>query len=60
MQEAASKLEFAKAALLRDQIMELKKTTGEDKEATAMSSKLMSATYSRPKRTRKVSSNSKQ
>ena len=31
MQEAASKLEFEKAALLRDQIMELKKGAASDK-----------------------------
>jgi len=37
MQEAASKLEFEKAALLRDQIMELKKTTGGEKDAAASS-----------------------
>jgi len=59
MQEAAGKLEFEKAALLRDQIMELKKTTGGGKDAAAESSKPMRATYSRPKRTRKASSNSK-
>jgi excinuclease ABC subunit B len=59
MQEAASKLEFEKAALLRDQIMELKKGAASDKEASAMNSKPMRATYSRPKRTRKVSGNTK-
>jgi excinuclease ABC subunit B len=58
MQEAAAKLEFEKAALLRDQIMELKKGAASDKEVSAMNAKPMRATYVRPKRTRKVSGNS--
>ena len=57
MQEAASKLEFEKATLLRDQIRELKKGAASDREVTAMNSKPMRATYSRPKRTRKASCN---
>ena len=57
MQEAASKLELEKAALLRDQIMELKKGAASDTEASAMNSKPVRATYSRPKRTRKASGN---
>jgi excinuclease ABC subunit B len=60
MQEAAAKLEFEKAALLRDQIMELKKGAGSDREVSAMNSKPMRATYSHPRRTRKASSGSKQ
>ncbi len=59
LQEAASKLEFEKAALLRDQIMELKKTTSGDKEVSGTNPKPMRAAYSRPKRTRKASGNTR-
>jgi excinuclease ABC subunit B len=54
MQEAASKLEFEKAALLRDQIMELKKTTGGGKDSIDKDAKPMRSTYSRLKRVRKM------
>lgn len=60
MQEAASKLEFEKAALLRDQIMELKKGAAIDNAGPTMTAKPVRATYSRPKRTRNASSSSKQ
>lgn len=59
MQGVASKLEFEKAALLRDQIMDLKKGAENDKDASAKDSKAMHATYSRPRRTRKTSSSLK-
>ena len=39
MQQATSKLEFEKAALLRDQIMESKKGPASDQEVSAMNSK---------------------
>ena len=52
MQEAASKLDFEKAALPRDQIMELKRTTGGDTSPSAVDKKPFRVSYSRPKRSR--------
>jgi excinuclease ABC subunit B len=59
MQEAASKLEFEKAALLRDQIVELKKTMGGEKPSSATDPTPSRISYSRSKRMRKAAGGAK-
>lgn len=52
MLTAANNLEFEKAALMRDQIRELKRTLGGDKTSASSAPAKPGATYPRPKRKR--------
>ena len=53
MAEAASKLEYERAALLRDQIRELKKRAGLNTDDTGALPQRKNVVYSKPKRGRK-------